>query len=58
MSIERVAVVVNPRGGRRNGIRVLNRIAQIFSNAAIEMEVHLTDRVGHAGEIAGTLDLI
>ena len=57
MNVKRLAVVVNPRGGKRNGHRVLERVRPIFDAAKIELEVHVTERAGHATEIAKTLDL-
>ena len=57
MGIKRIAVVVNPRGGRCNGIRVFDRIAPIFATADIELEITVTERAGHAFEIAANLDL-
>ncbi len=57
MNVRRLAVVVNPRGGKRNGLRVLERVRSIFDAAKIELEVHVTERAGHATEIAKTLDL-
>ena len=57
MNIRRLAVVVNPRGGKRNGIRVLERIRHVFDSAKIELEILVTERVGHATEIAINLNL-
>ena len=57
MNFRRLAVVLNPRGGKRNGHRVLERVRPIFDADKIELEVHVTERAGHATEIAKTLDL-
>ena len=57
MKIRRLAVVVNPHGGKRNGIRVLERIRHVFDSEGIELEILVTQRVGHATEIAKDLDL-
>ena len=57
MNVRRLAVVVNPRGGKRNGHRVLERVRLIFDAAKIDLEVHVTERAGHATEIAKNLDL-
>ncbi len=57
MNIKRIAVVVNPSGGRRNGIRVLHSIQNLFSAAGIQLDVHVTLRVGHATELTRALDL-
>ena len=57
MNVRRLAVIVNPRGGKRNGLRVLERVRPIFHAAEIELEVHVTEQAGHASEIAKTLEL-
>ena len=57
MNIRRLAVVVNPRGGKRNGIRILERVRHVFDSAQIELEIRVTERVGHATEIVRNLDL-
>ena len=51
-----LAVVLNPRGGKRRGALVLNRISPLFAKAGIELNVHMTERPGHAHEIARKLD--
>lgn len=57
MNIRRLAVVVNPRGGKRNGIQILDRVRHVFDSAQIELEIRVTERAGHATEIARNLDL-
>ncbi|MCY2978049.1 MAG: diacylglycerol kinase family lipid kinase [Planctomycetota bacterium] len=51
-----LAVVLNPRGGKRRGVPVLKRISPFFAKAGIELNVHMTERPGHAHEIARNLD--
>jgi diacylglycerol kinase (ATP) len=51
-----LAVVLNPRGGKRRGVPVLKRISPFFAKAGIELNVHMTERPGHAHEIARSLD--
>lgn len=53
----RVAVVVNPRSGKQNGIQVLDRVRHVFASARIELEIQVTERAGHATEIVRNLDL-
>ncbi len=57
MNVRRLAVVVNPLGGKRNGIRMLDQVRPIFYDAGCVLDVRMTERVGHATEIARTLDL-
>lgn len=56
MNIQRLAVIVNPKGGRKRGLRVLESVKPIFTNAGIDLKIHLTQRSGHAAEIAQSLD--
>lgn len=57
MAKKRFLVLVNPRGGARRGMAVLNEIRPSFQNADAELDVHCTDHAGHALELARTLDL-
>jgi sphingosine kinase len=57
MSAKRYAVVVNPRGGTRRGLRVLDRVKPLFAEARAELDVHVTQYPGHAREIVRTAEL-
>ena len=57
MAVQRLLVVVNPLGGTRRGLAVLERVTPTFASAGIELDVRVTERPGHAREIARTLDL-
>ncbi len=57
MTAQHLVVVVNPRGGKQRGLLVLERVKPVFAAAGIELDVRVTQRLGHAGEIARTLDL-
>lgn len=57
MTAQRLAVVVNPRGGKQRGLMVLERVKPVLAAAGMELEVWVTQRPGHAGEMARTLDL-
>ena len=56
MNIKRMAVVVNPKGGRKCGLRVLESVKPIFADAGIDLNIHVTQRSRHATEIAQSLD--
>ena len=56
MPVQRIILVVNPCGGKRQGLSVLETVQPIFSAAGIELDVHVTAYAGHATELAGTLD--
>ncbi|MCI5129892.1 MAG: diacylglycerol kinase family lipid kinase [Candidatus Electrothrix sp. AUS3] len=56
MPVQRIIIVVNPCGGKRRGLAVLETVKPIFSAAGIELDVHVTTHAGHATELAGTLD--
>jgi diacylglycerol kinase (ATP) len=55
MSEKRYAVIVNPHGGLRRGIAVLETVKPVLSSAGATLEVHETGRPGHARELAETL---
>ncbi len=57
MTAQRLAVVVNPRGGKRRGIKVLDRVKPVLEASGAELEILVTQAPGHAGQIARTLDL-
>ena len=57
MNARRFAVVVNPRGGKRRGLTVLERVKPILAASGAELDVRVTQAAGHAGEIARVLDL-
>lgn len=57
MAIQRLVVVVNPRGGARRGLAVLEQVQPTFAAAGIVLDVRVTQRPGHAREMARTLDL-
>ncbi len=57
MTPRRLVVVVNPRGGKRRGLTILDRVKPVFVAAGIELDVRVTQRPWHAREMARTLDL-
>ncbi len=56
-AIRRLLVVVNPRGGKRRGLTILDRVKPVFAAAGIELDVRVTQRSGYAREMARTLDM-
>jgi diacylglycerol kinase (ATP) len=54
---QRLAIIVNPRGGAGRGVAILDQVRPLFAAAGVELEVHTTNGAGHAVEIAATLDL-
>jgi YegS/Rv2252/BmrU family lipid kinase len=57
MPPKRLIAVVNPRGGTRRGLAVLEQVKPVFSQAGVKLDVRVTERPGHAREIARTADL-
>lgn len=57
MSGKRFAVIVNPRGGTRQGLAVLEQVRPVFAGAGAELDVHVSEYPGHATRIAQSLDL-
>ena len=57
MTDQRFLQVVNPRGGKRRGLRILEQIQPVFAAAGAKLDVRVTERSGHARTIARTTDL-
>ena len=55
MTVRRMAAIVNPRGGKQNGVRVLESVRRHFSDAGIQLDEYVTTHAQHATEIAKTL---
>jgi diacylglycerol kinase family enzyme len=55
MTAKRLTVVVNPCGGTRRGLSILDQVKPVFSQARLELDVCVTKHAGHAREIARTL---
>jgi sphingosine kinase len=55
MTPQRIVVVVNPRGGTRRGLAILDQVKPVFAGAAAQLDVRVTEHSGHAREIAKTL---
>ncbi|MCA9322837.1 MAG: diacylglycerol kinase family lipid kinase [Planctomycetes bacterium] len=51
-SFSRVALIANPRAGAFRGKRAAEAAAEVFADAGHAVEVQLTERAGHAGELA------
>ncbi|MBT5709034.1 diacylglycerol kinase family lipid kinase [bacterium] len=50
-------VLVNPHGGTGTGSKILERIKPIFAATNKRLQVYVTERAGHAAELASQLDL-
>ncbi len=57
MTDQRFLLVVNPRGGKRRGLAILEQVQPVFAAAGAQLDVRVTERSGHAQEIARTMDL-
>lgn len=57
MSERRFLAVVNPRGGTRQGLAVLDTVRPRFRAAGIRLDVAVTHHPGHASELAAGADL-
>lgn len=53
----RCHAVVNPRGGKHQGIAILDQVRPVFDAAGWDLAVSLTEYPGHARELARTLPL-
>lgn len=57
MSRQRLAVIVNPHGGRKRGLKVLNQVKPVLSANGTVLDINITQHAGHAGEMAKYLEL-
>jgi sphingosine kinase len=57
MTARHFAVVVNPHGGTRRGLAVLEAVKPVFAASGAELDVRVTAAAGHAEEIAKTVHL-
>lgn len=57
MTAKRCHALVNPRGGRRRGLPVLETVRPVFEEAGWELAVSVTEYSGHARELARSLPL-
>lgn len=54
---QRLAVIVNPKGGSGRGSAILEQVRPLLAEAGMELQVHTTSRAGEATELAAELDL-
>lgn len=57
MTSKRFVLVVNPQGGVRRGLAVLEQVQAWLAAAGAALDVHVSQHRGHAAELARTLDL-
>ena len=50
-------LIVNPAGGTKKGLQILEAIRPIFDKSGVHVDVLLTEYAGHARELANTLNL-
>lgn len=48
MPVRKLLTIMNPRGGLRRGAVILDAVRPIFADAHVELDIHETDRAGHA----------
>ena len=49
-------LIVNPEGGKKNGLHILKKIKPVFEDANVELSILKTEYAGHARHYAETLD--
>ena len=57
MGIRRCIAIVNPRGGSRKGLSMLDDIKRSFSDAGVILDAHVTKHPGHAIQLAREIHL-
>ena len=50
-------LIVNPAGGTKKGLKILEIVKPIFDNSGVHVDILLTEYAGHANELANTLNL-
>ena len=58
ITLRKLLAVVNPCGGTRRGAAILGQVGPLFEAAGVRLDICLTQRAGHAREIAREADLI
>lgn len=57
MSVRKILLVVNPTGGIRNGLTILESVKPVFEAGGIELEIVETKYAGHSKDIARAMDM-
>jgi sphingosine kinase len=57
MGIRKCIAIVNPRGGSRKGLSMLDDIKRSFSDAGVILDAHVTKHAGHAIQLAREIHL-
>tara|TARA_B100001750_G_scaffold51161_1_gene38919 strand:- start:88 stop:981 length:894 start_codon:yes stop_codon:yes gene_type:complete len=57
MSSKKFTLLVNPQGGTKRGLDILNEVRPIFEKSGAELDVRKTEYAGHATELARESDL-
>ena len=57
MNARKMAMLVNPHGGVKQGRQILEKVRPAFEEAGVALQIHETERQGHATELARELDL-
>ena len=57
MTGRRILLIVNPRSGKRRGLKVLEQVKPVFAAADVELDVRVTNQSGHARQIVRGFDL-
>ena len=57
MSVRKILMVVNPTGGVRNGLGIMENVKPLFEAAGIELEIIVTKYAGHSKDIARAMQM-
>jgi len=55
--IAKYILIVNPFSGKKNGLQILKKIESIFENHNIELDTFITNKPGHAFQLANQKNL-
>ena len=57
MGIRKCIAIVNPRGGSRKGLSMLDDMKRSFSDAGVILDAHVTKHAGHAIQLAREINI-
>jgi len=56
MASKRFILAVNPQGGTKKGLGILEKVRPVFESAGVELNVRETEYAGHTGDMINALD--
>ncbi|MFQ6673721.1 MAG: diacylglycerol/lipid kinase family protein [Fidelibacterota bacterium] len=57
MLSKRFILAINPLGGMKKGMGVLEQVKPVFDQAGVDLTIHETEYAGHVGHLVNSMDL-